>query len=276
MAAAALVVTNLVDSTATVLSASAAVAGSPASNLREEHIARKWRDNNASTFVLADLGSAQLVDTVALLGLSSNIPITGTPFTFRYRLSSVDATGAAGDVLDTGTISGTQYFDPNYSVFGYLDTIARSARYVRIDIAQLSVSPDISASYIEAGRWVIGDRQAFGTNFQAPWSRGPKRNSADTFGVGGQTFVDRRPGYWTINAQFNFITEAERTALIETIGIAIVNSGHKDFLWINDGASLLNARDLVWGYIDGDLRLTQSIYLVPALYGVTFPIRQRL
>lgn len=264
--AAALVITNLVDATATVLSASNAVVGGPPSNLREEHVGRKWRDNAATTFVLADLGSLQTIDTVALLGVSS----LGSSFSFQLRLSSVDATGAAGDIFNSGALTTSQYFSANYQTFGFLMTTPGNARYVRIDISQPT------APYIEAGRWLIGLRQEFSTNFQTPWTRSARRNSVDAIGVGGQTFVDRRPGYWLIDAQFGFLTESERDALIETIGIAVVNSGHKDILWINDTASVEYSRDFVWGYVDGELRLTQNIYIIPPLYGVDFSIRQRL
>jgi len=262
---AAIVLSNFVDVTATIISASNFIATAPPSMLREEHVGRKWRDNAASTWILADLASSQTIDTVALFGVSS----LGSSSSFQLRLSSVDSTGVAGDVFNSGTITGTQYFDANYQTFGFLGSAA-SARYVRLDISQPT------APYIEAGRWLIGLRQQLTTNFQVPWTRSARRGSADTIGVGGQTFVDRRTGYWSVNASFNFITESERTALIEQLGIAIVNTGHRDILWINDAASTQYPRDFVWGYIDGDLRMTQNLYLTPALYGVEFPIRQRL
>src|SRR5262245_19238687 len=266
MAAAALVVTNLVDASATVLSASGFVVGADPTKLREEHVGRKWRHNAASTFILADLATSQSIDTVALMGVSS----LGSSSTFQLRLSSVDATGVAGDIFNSGSLTTAQFFDPNYQTFGYLMATPGSARYVRIDISQPG------ASYIEAGRWLIGLRQELTTNFQAPWTRSAHRNSADVFGVGGQTFVDRRPGFWMVQANIDFLSEAERDALIEKIGQAVVNTGHKDFLWVNGTDSVEYARDFVWGYVDGDIRLTQNIYIIPPLYGVELPIRQRL
>lgn len=259
----AFVVTNLVD-TAT-LSASNAVVGGPPSNLREEHIGKKWRDNAASTFVGADLGSTKSIDTYSLLGLAAGGITTGT---FRLRLSTVSLGGV--DVFDSGTLTLANNYDANYGTFGYLDTTPRNARYVQIDLAFPT------APYIESGRWVIGLRQEVGVGYQAPWQRSANRNSVNTIGVGGQTFIDRRSGFWLVNVQFGFLTDAERTALLETIGIAIVNSGHKDFLFVNDTATTTISRDFVWGYIDGEMQITQNLYVIPPFYGVQLPVRQRL
>src|SRR5262245_54879167 len=112
--AAALVITNLVDAETTILSASNFVASAPPERLREEHVGRKWRDNAASTYILADLATSQSIDTVALLGVSD----LGSSSSFQLRLSSVDATGVAGDIFNSGTLTGTQYFRGSFQTFG--------------------------------------------------------------------------------------------------------------------------------------------------------------
>src|SRR6185295_19845871 len=87
-------------------------------------------------------------------------------------------------------------------------------------------------------------------------------------GVGGQTFVDLRPGHMLVNASFGWVDESERTGFIDAISSVIRNTGHQDMLWVQDSASDNFSRDCVWGYIDGDLQVNRTIVGVsPALYG---------
>lgn len=255
---------NLADAPETVIAASDWVAAAVPAKLVNPHVGVKWRANDTSAYILIDLGSSLLIDTVMLAGLSGIDP------DLRVRLSSVDATGAAGDVADSGTISGLPYFDPDYGLFVYLLLTSLSARYIRIDIAEAGVD------YIEAGRLFLGERETFGVGMQAPWSRTAVRGSVSTFGTLGATFVDLRQGYWRESARFDFISEAEREDFIEDIGIAIVNDGHLDMLWIKDTESTNLSRDCRWGYIDGEFTVSQDLYMVPPVFSVEFPVRQRL
>ena len=145
-----------------------------------------------------------------------------------------------------------------------------SARYVRIDQSEAGVD------YTEWGRLFVGLRNAFGINLQTPWRRTPVRGSIDTMGLNSSTFVDLRQGYWRVNAPFQFLSEAEREGFLEEIGVAVVNNGHQDMLWIMDPDSDNLSRDCEWGYIDGDgPTLTQDNYIVPPVYSAEFAIRQR-
>jgi hypothetical protein len=265
MSTAALGVTNHIDATATVLSASGALTTAPVTNLINPHVGKKWRHNTTTTFVLADLGSLKSIDTVMLAGLS------GTNPTLRVRLSTVDPTGVAGNAHDSGSISGIPYYDPSYQLFVYLMSTPASARYVRVDITEAAVS------FIEAGRWFTGARNVFDVNYMPGWSRSIVRGSQDVIGVGGQTFVDLRAGYCRQDATFDFLLETERTTFIDTIFIAIKNVGHMDMLWIMDPASTNLSRDSIWGYLDGELRTTHTLVGVdPIVYSVALSIRQRL
>jgi len=254
---------NLSDPPAT-LTASGAVTLAPVSLLQNVHVGRKWRHNATATFVVADLGSLMNVDTVMLAGVSGEAP------TFRVRYSTVDSTGAAGNAFDSGSISGLPYFDPDYGLFVHLKSTPASCRYVRVDISEAAVS------FIEAGRLFVSEREAFTTNMQTPWSRSAVKAAVDTVGVGGQTYTDFRLGHWRTQAAFQFITETERNDFIEAIGLALVNLGRIDMLWISDTASTNLARDCIWGYLEQDLTATQNIYIIPPLFSVEFPIRQRL
>lgn len=268
MANAAAAFDNLIDLDTTVVSASNWLLQAPPTNLVNPHVGKKWRDNATSTFILVETAVPNLIDTVMLAGISTNIEDIDP--TFRVRLSTVDTTGAAGDAHDSGSVTGVPYFDANYGMLVYLLSVPVSATYIRVDIAQTGVD------YIEAGRMFVGVRQAYETNFQAPWTRTPVRSSVNAVGIGGQTFVDPRRGYWQVAARFEFLTETEREGFVEDIANAVVINGHLDLLWIRDTASNNLSRDAVWGYLANDLTVTQNLYIDPALFGAEFTIRQRL
>lgn len=261
MAIAALASDNFVDDETNTLSSSGAIVLAQPTVLRNPHVGKKWRDNATSTWVLLDLGTSELVDTVMLAGVSGVNP------TFRVKFSSLDPT--LGNLHDSGAITGVPYFDPDYGLFVYLLSAPVNARYIRVDISESGVS------YIEAGRMYVGARDTFEINFQTPWTRSPVRSSVNTVGVGGQTYVDLRSGYWTTTAPFEFLTADEAFSFIEDISVAIVNTGHKDMLWIKDPASSNLSRDCTWGYLDKDPAVSQNLYIIPPRYRIEFSIRER-
>jgi hypothetical protein len=268
LANAAVAFDNLVDLSDTELGAADWVLQAPPTNLVNPHVGKKWRDNDTSSYVLVTTPGLNSIDTIMLAGISGSIEDI-LP-TFRVRLSTADATGAAGDVLDSGVISGVPYFDSNYGVLVYLLPAPLNARYTRVDITITG------SDYVEAGRMFVGLRNTFGINFQTPWTRTPVRSSVNVIGLGGQTFVDPRRGYWQIGAHFDFLSVEEREGFIEDIANAIVIDGHLDMLWIEDTASDNLSRDCVWGYLAGDLSTSQNIYIDPAVFSAEFNIRQRL
>ncbi len=264
MANAAVAFTNLVDADAASISAQDYVLLAPPARLANEQVGVKWRDNHTTSYILADLGSLKSIDTVMLAGVNGLVP------TFRVRLSSADATGVAGDIYDSTVVTGLPYFDPDYGLFVLLKSTPGTAQFVRIDIVSTGVD------YIEAGRLFVGLRNAFETNFQAPWTRTPVRGSVDVFSIGGATFTDLRRGHWVVSSSFSFLSVAEREGFVEDIATAIVTTGHTDMLWIKDTASSNLSRDSVWGYLATDLAVTQSQYREPAIYSVEFQVRERL
>jgi hypothetical protein len=248
--------------TTSTLSASGAILLAQPTLLRNPHVGKKWRDNATATWVGLALVTAAPIDTIMLAGVSGENP------NFRVRLSAVSL--GAGELGDSGSISGIPYFDPDYGRFIYLLSTPVSAKYIRIDISESGVD------YIEAGRWFVGPRDEFDTNMQAPWTRTSVRGSVDVIGVGGQTYTDLRTGYRMINATFEFLTEDEAYGFVEDIALAIVNTGHKDMLWIKDPDSDNLSRDCEWGYPSDNLQISQNIYIIPPLYKVDVAIRQRL
>lgn len=253
-------VINLADKTTSTVSVSASTALNGASKLTNPHVGNKWQVNDDEGYVQIDLGSSTSLSCVMLAG------VTGTDPDFRVRGSANSDMSSA--TFDSGTISGTPYFDPNYGLFVYRRAAA-SVRYVRIDIAETGVS------LIAAGRVGVFLLDAFSINFQAPWTRTAMRGSVAQPGVGGQTFIDLRRGHWQQRAQFGFISEAARNGFLETLAVATVNEGHRDILWVPDPDSTNLSRDCLWGYVEGDITLTYDKYTDDNQYAAEFVIRQR-
>lgn len=261
MGFAAVAFKNLANIEANTLTVSGAVSTAPASNLRNPHVGKKCRVDADSTAIVLDLGSATSINAVAIAGVS------GEP-SFVVKGSTTDTSGADGGTFTSGSLSGTPYFDPNYGLFVYLRS-AVSPRYLRIEVA------DAGVEYMDFGRLFVGTYNQFGINFAAPWSRTPVRASADTFGIGSQTFVDPRKGHYRVSCPFGFVSETEANGFLEDMAVEVVNNGHLDMLFIRDPESTNLSRDCIWGYHEGDWPRTQELYLDPPVFSVTFNVRSR-
>ncbi|KRE08168.1 hypothetical protein ASE61_00690 [Bosea sp. Root670] len=87
----ALAFRNLAD--AGSLAASSGAARMPVSLLQNVHVARKWRSlDGAAQFLICDLGSLQMLDTIGLFGLTLALGHVA-----RIRVSALDNTGLVGD-----------------------------------------------------------------------------------------------------------------------------------------------------------------------------------
>lgn len=127
----------------------------PASNLLTPHPSERWRALSNSAWFVLDKGAAIAGDTVIVKGLTA-----GPNATARLRLSSIDATGDAGDVFDSGpTANGTTNFDLDYGAFVARLPSPSSWRYARFDIA------DPDKAYVEAGCILDGLSEMFEVNF---------------------------------------------------------------------------------------------------------------
>ena len=121
--------------------------------LQDPRISRRWQSATGvnSTFLLADFGATVTIGVMMLAGTN-----LGASATRQVRVSSADATGAAGDIHNSG--SALAGVDPNYGLLVYLFPAPVNGRYLRLDIA------DSAKTVLSAGRW------AALTSFQ------PKRN----------------------------------------------------------------------------------------------------
>jgi hypothetical protein len=242
---------NLADSAS--LTASSQSLLLPVSNIQNPHVVRRWRGNDGTTdFFVADFGALTSIDTVAVLG------ITGTQI--RIRVSSVDSTGAAGDIFDGGSVS----VDQNYLSSICLITSVVTGRYLRVDIST-------TGAFVEAGRLFAGLKTKFSYNYTAGWKRTWVDPSTRTKTLSGQTQIFQRPSYRTYDVSFDFITQSDRDGFVEAIDM--VNSLKTDVLFVSNPASANLSRDSVWGLMT---TLTPVIQPSVATYTKEYQIEERL
>lgn len=233
---------NLFDS-ATVTVAGAA-ADMPASFLQQVDVGRKCRVVGTSMAILATYATNQSADTFALFGVGDADVAAGaflSSGTGRLRLSSSDATGAAGDVYDTTALSGL--VDPNYqSLIHRASAIKTGWKFARWDLAQSG------ASYVQAGRGFIGTRTQVAYNFVAGAQCTVVDPSTKKTTDGGQTKIRVRPKYRVYEFNLQWVTEAQATSLVRAIDLA--NGAHVDLLMIFDPTSSNLGADSCWGLVD--------------------------
>lgn len=250
---------NLLDTAATVVSATSAQILTPPSLLLDPHVSRHWRGSGGiSDDIIVDLGSTQSIDTI--YGMGSNLTASGST---RLRVSSVDSTGAAGDEYESGAIVGK--VDPNYGYAPFLLPTPVSGRYVRMGFS------DASLSAIELGRMFIGLRTQFTYNFDYGWSIQRVDRSTRTKTRSGQTQVFRDNAYRTFDLPMNFVAPEDRYGLIEAMDIAC--GQNTDVLMISDPTSSNLGRDSIWGLVSD---LTAIIQPNLAVFTKDYKIEERL
>ena len=260
MANAAIVITNLADSGTWTASTEEALM--PVSKLQGEHVSDRWRSTAEPGYVICDLGSSQSIDTIALFGMTA-----AAGASVQVRASASDATVTSSLSFDSGSLSdGGTYFDTDYGVLIYTRSSPVSTRYIRIDIT------DGPASYVEAGRGVIGLREAFTYNFAPGAAVQWNDRSRRTKTAGGQTLIYPDNRFRSVELNFDWVSETQREGLIETLGR--VNGNSTDVLLILDTESDSLARDSIFGLVSQPVR---SLYTnLAGLFSAPLAIEERL
>lgn len=205
MANAAFVLDNLALSAA--VAASSQVLTMPASKLLTPHPSERWRSLSSSDWFVLDNGALATADTVMVGGLTCSAGAT-----LRLRLSSIDASGAAGDVLDTGpVVNGDASFDIDYASFVAVLEAPLSWRYLRFDIS------DPGADYVEAGAVLVGLREEIAVNFTPGGSVQYVDRSRISSTASGMTLIWSDNHFRRLDLSFPWIEEAQRYGLIERL-----------------------------------------------------------
>lgn len=264
MGNAALLLDSVLQGDDVTVSASGTLLSTPPDNVLTTPTQRRWLVDSDTFALTFDCGAEVDADTFHFEWL------VGTNPSFQLLLSLSDPSAAAGDVYNSGLQSGTPYFDPRYGRLVFALTSVKTFRYMRL------YGQEVGASFMGLGYAGAGVREAFGINYQAPHTRTAARRSVDTEGVNGQVYIDLRQGKFKEQAQFGFLSEDERNGFIEDLMVEIVNEGHKDFLWLRDPESTNLSRDSLFGYVEGDLAVSQDLYVIPPVFSVSLPMAARL
>lgn len=249
MANAALVIDNQADGGS--VGASSQVLVMPASNLLTPHPSERWRSLGSSAYFVLDKGASILADTVGLFGLTC-----GTNATIRLRLSSIDATGAAGDVLDIGPLSnGDPSFDIDYGSFVHRLAAPAAWHYTRVDI------DDPDADFVEAGRIVDGLSESFAYNFAPGGSVQFVDRSRVAPTSSGMTLIWDDNHFRRADLNFQWVNEAQRYGLIERMDR--VCGRRRNVLLMTDTDSTNLPRASIYGLVTD---------ITPVTFGVIFDL----
>lgn len=260
MASAAIVIDNNADSS--TVSASSQDLKMPASNLLTPHPSERWRSLNSAAWFVLDKKSAISADTVMICGLTC-----GVNATVRLRLSSIDATGDAGDILDTGVLaSGDVHFDVEYGSFVYRFSAPAAWRYLRFDI----IDPD--ATFVEAGCVLDGLSEQLQINFTPGSSIQTVDLSRVSKASSGMTLVWDDNTFRRLDLSLDWVTASQRYGVFERLDR--VKGRKRNVLLILDPESPNLPRDSIYGLVTDITPITFSA--IADIFGKQLRIEERI
>jgi hypothetical protein len=262
MASAAIVIDNNADGS--TVAASSQDLKMPVSNILTPHPSERWRSLSNSAWFVLDKGSLVPANTVMLCGLTC-----GENATVRLRLSTIDATGAAGDILDTGTLaSGDLHFDVEYGSFVYQLPAPASWRYVRFDIS------DPDSTFVEAGCILDGLSDTFGINF----SVGATFQHVDLSRVSntssGMTLTWDDSTFRRVDLSFDWVSETKRYGVLERLDR--VKGRKRNVLLITNPDSENLPRDSIYGLVTDLTPITFGSGTIMDVFGKQLRIDERI
>ena len=244
----------------TIITPSTEVATLPAENLKDPHIAKKWRTTSVtSQYLRIDMASAQPVQVVALIG--TNLTAAAT---WRVRASSSDPLVATGIVYDSGTVSAG--IDTRYGLASLIMASEISARYWKIDLTDSGAS-----GYLQAGRLFMGPMFQPKVNYSYNWSVAYIDPSRKNRSRGGQLYTDIQPMYRAVAFKFDFLTQAE--ALNGVLEIDRNCGLHRDLLALLDVDGSNRSEQAIWGTLESSSELSNPSF---GVYSKAYRIEERL
>lgn len=251
---------NLAD--AGVVSVSSSLPLTPPERLtaRVPQIAKKCRNGGENTWgIVVDVRAMMPIDLFAMIGV--NLSSAGAA---RFRLSSIDSAGLAGDVYDSGNLNGL--IDPKYGYLIHRLSTPATARFARMDLSEPSLP------YIEAGRVIVSLSQQAGINFAPGWGRSRIDQSKQAASENGVIYIDRRLKYRQWELSFDYLSESEANDFVEEM--SYLNGASDDVLFIADPDSTNLGRDAIYGLVT-ESALTQP-YPMPDIQSRKYTIKERL
>jgi hypothetical protein len=202
------------------LAASAETDDGRVGNIVKPQVVTAWRALAASAWFAADLGAAQPMRVLMLLGVTLSPAAT-----LRVRLSTSDA--HAGDVYDSGIVAAgaATGFDGRKQCLRVFPA-AQTAHYVKVDLA------DGGAAFIDVGYAWIGDWWQPARNFSWGFQDGVQTETVREISKGGQVYALRRPKARVKRFALDFATPTEAKTQMRQIDDRV--GDHAPFLMIPD------------------------------------------
>lgn len=234
--------------TATSITASSALSTLPATNLALPQLERGWQTATGVTSanITVDMGGTVTIGDCCLI--NTNLTAAAT---CRVRVSTADATGAAGDALDTGTVSAG--VDPDYGKMVRVFSSNVSGRYFRIDLTDTSLTGGI---YV--GRLAILRAIRFTRNYAFGWKLLGRDFTNVSLTESGSEYALRGNYQRGISFTLPAITITERDGEAEKLRRTV--GTFDDILVVRDPDSTNLGRDSFWGRLQQLPEYTVSSY----------------
>ena len=252
---------------AATLTGDAAVTTLPLANLQDPQPSKPCRWIATSGYVVADFGALVDIGGVALAGLNLSAAAT-----WRVRLSTADATGAAGNAADTGVVStGIRPSEKLRNVDQVNGRAVKifdadvSARYLRVDLA------DASLGYIDAGLLLAGPAFRPSRNFSYGWGSWIRDRGELVENSQGLAFPKRAPRQRRLNMTFQF--DAAADVYTEVPEMLRLCGGSENCLFVGDPGGTQEAAKTVLGLLDAATPIEQANF---RFYNYEFAITERL
>ncbi len=176
--------TNLVDS-ATAPTALTTDLLYPVVNVQNQRLAKRWRSTSATgQTIIIDLGSAQAVDTIAVLGHSLT-----TSAVVSIDANATDSWGGPSFTTALTALTGP--------ILKYLSA-AQTYQYWRFNLSDASAA----SNYVEAGRLWLGVKLAIDPSSLYNFTVGKLRSDTVTYGRDRQKYATEGVGWRRFSLSF--------------------------------------------------------------------------
>lgn len=218
-------------SDAGTVTGSATAGGLGINNLKTQPIRQPARFTNPNGYIEVDLGSVQLIDFVALMGMDA------TSGTARVRFAADYADLTTTPDYDSGTISLVVGDVQTLNSF-YHKATATSARYARIDFTTTN------ASYVDIGRLYVG--KAFQPTYNMNYGEGQgfDDQSEKRYTKSGRLESNRKPKRRVQEFTLSFGSMAEMYGALYDIDNHVGTTGDLLFIADIEDATYLQKRSI--------------------------------
>lgn len=255
---------NLAD--AGTVSGGGGVSTLPVQNVQDPQPRKVYRTLSTSAYVIADLGSAQAADLLALAGTNLTTAATGA----RVRASNLDPTVTSSLVYDSSADGAVVSIGPDPRYLGDLFVLfgsQQTARYWRIDVS------DATLSAIDIGRLWVGPKFVPSRNVSYGYGFGWGSTGVQQRSVYGQLHVKRGAQFRVARLALEMLTEAEMAASLAELQRIAGAAG--DVLFVENPVATYAAARAFIGLLDPG-SIGPMINHFFGLYRVDLTIGERL